>query len=264
MKADAFRDQAISDITPAVLAIGRPSFPQTLIGALRRVADVGHCMVFSFEGERSASCLLDAGNIPTGRDLGVAYSGHFFQSDPNRDAILSGQANAVPVLLPTFARRMYSNSYRKIFFEDSDIVDKCATAIWIDDTCFYVNFYRITSQGRFAREEVQRLMAVAPAVSAAVARHFQQDAAVEDGDPATRLRALFASAAPFTVLTGREKDVCIRILSGLSSEAIASELGISLHSALTYRKRAYEKLGISAQNELFSIALRLMASRTLN
>jgi DNA-binding CsgD family transcriptional regulator len=259
----AFRQHAIGDITPAVLAIGRPTFPQVLIGALRRVADVGHCMVFSFEGERSANCLLDAGNIPIGRDLGVAYSGHFFQSDPNRDAILSGQANATPVLLPTFARRMYRNSYRKIFFEDSDIVDKCATAIWVEDTCFYVNFYRVTSQGRFGRNEVQRLMAVAPAVSAAVARHFQRDEAVE-GDPAQSLKRLFTSATPFAALTGREKEVCLRILSGFSSEAIASELGISLHSALTYRKRAYEKLGISAQNELFSIALRLMVSRSLN
>lgn len=264
MKAEAFREQVIRDITPAVLAIGRASFPQTLIGALRRVADVGHCMVFSFAGERSANCLLDAGNIPIGRDLGVAYSGHFHLSDPNRDAIFEGQTNAAPILLPTFARRMYSDSYRKIFFEDSDIVDKCATAIWVEDTCFYVNFYRITSQGRFAREEVQRLMAVAPAVSAAVARHFQQDVAAEGGDPLRRLKALFANAAPFAALTGREKDVCLRILSGFSSEAIAAELGISLHSALTYRKRAYEKLGISAQNELFAIALRLMASRSQN
>jgi len=263
MKAEAFRAQAISDITPAVLAIGRASFPETLIGALRRVADVGHCMVFSFAGERQASCLLDAGNIPIGRDLGVAYSGHFFLSDPNRDAILAGHADAAPVLLPTFARRMYSDSYRKIFFDDSDIVDKCATAIWVEDTCFYVNFYRITSQGRFAREDVQRLMAVAPAVSAAVARHFQQDATAA-GDPLLRLQALFANASPFAALTGREKEVCLRILSGFSSEAIACELGISLHSALTYRKRAYEKLGISAQNELFAIALRLVASRSLN
>ena len=106
MKANAFREEALGHITPAVLAIGRPSFPQALIGALRRVADVGHCMVFSFTGERSAECLLDAGNIPTGRDLGVAYSGHFHLSDPNRDAIFEGQADAVPVLLPTFARRM--------------------------------------------------------------------------------------------------------------------------------------------------------------
>ena len=133
----------------------------------------------------------------------------------------------------------------------------------VDDTCFYVNFYRITSQGRFAREDVQRLMAVAPTVSAAVARHFQQDATAA-GDPLLRLKALFADAAPFAALTGREKEVCQRILSGFSSEAIAAELGISLHSALTYRKRAYEKLGISAQNELFAIALRLMASRSLN
>ena len=263
MKADAFREQAIREITPAVLAIGRPRFPQVLIGALRRVADVGHCMVFSFAGERSASCLLDAGNIPIGRDLGVAYSGHFHLSDPNRGAIFEGQANAAPVLLPTFTRRMYSDSYRKIFFEDSDIVDKCATAIWVEGTCFYVNFYRITSQGRFRRDEVQRLMAVAPAVSAAVARHFQQDDAA-GGDPARQLKTLFASAAPFAALTGREKDVCLRILSCFSSEATAAELGISLHSALTYRKRAYEKLGISAQNELFAMVLRLMISRSLN
>jgi hypothetical protein len=208
MKADAFREQAIFDIAPAVLAIGRPSFPQTLIGALRRVADVGHCMVFSFAGERSANCLLDAGNIPIGRDLGVAYSGHFFLSDPNRDAIFEGKADAAPVLLPTFARRMYGDSYRKIFFEDSDIVDKCATAIWVEDTCFYVNFYRVTSQGRFAREEVQRLMAVAPAVSAAVARHFQQGPAAES-DPARQLKLLFASAAPFAALPdARRRFAC--------------------------------------------------------
>ena len=264
MKAQAFTPSVVSDITPALLAIGRDSFPQALIGALRRVGDVGHCMVFSFAGPRSAACLLDVGNIPTGRDLGIAYSEHFHRADPNRDAVFEGQAQSAPIVLPTFARRMYSDGYRKIFFDDSDIVDKFATAIWTGDTCFYVNFYRITAQGRFSRDQVARLTAVAPAVSAAVARHFQNDAA-PDSDPMDRLKTLFDTAAPFAVLTGREKQVCLHILSGLSSEAIAAELGIGLHSALTYRKRAYDKLGISSQNELFAIALRLMASgRQLN
>lgn len=264
MKAGTFRERAISEIAPAVLAIDRPSFPQALIGALRQVADVGHCMVFSLSGERSASCLLDAGNIPIGRDLGAAYSGHFHLADPNREAIFEAQPSAAPILLPAFARRMYSDSYRKLFFEDSDIVDKCATAIWVDDTCFYVNFYRITSQGRFSRRDVQRLMAIAPAVSAAVARHFQHHAVAEAGNLLCQLQSLFAGAAAFAMLTGRERDVCVRILSGFSSEAIAAELGISPHSALTYRKRAYEKLGISAQNELFAIALKSMAARGRN
>ena len=61
-------------------------------------------------------------------------------------------------------------------------------------------------------------------------------------DPMRRLKQLFATSEPLAALTGREKEVCLRILSGFSSEAIAADLGISLHSALTYRKRAYERL----------------------
>lgn len=264
MKAGAaFAPPATSDITPAVLAIGRPEFAQTLIATLRRVADVGHCMVFSFAGERSARCLLDIGNIPIGGELGAAYSEHFHVADPNREAIFREQAIGTPIVLSAFARRMYGGEYRKIFFEDSGIVDKLATAIWVGQTCFYVNFYRTTSQGRFASDAAQRLRAAAPAVSAAVARHFQHELSPKD-DPAGTLKALFASGAPFACLTGREKQVCLRIVSGLSSEAISADLDIGLHSTLTYRKRAYEKLGISSQNELFAIALRLLAARSIN
>lgn len=264
MKAGAaFAPPATNDITPAVLAIGRPAFAQTLIATLRRVADVGHCMVFSFTGERSARCLLDIGNIPIGAELGAAYSEHFHVADPNRDAIFREQAIGTPVVLPAFARRMYGGKYRKIFFEDSGIVDKLATAIWVAQTCFYVNFYRTTSQGRFASDEVQRLRAIAPAVSAAVARHFQHEP-VSREDPDRTLETLFASGAPFARLTGREKEVCLRIVSGLSSEAISADLGIGLHSTQTYRKRAYEKLGISSQNELFAVVLRLLAARRMN
>ncbi|MCG2629145.1 helix-turn-helix transcriptional regulator [Bradyrhizobium sp. WYCCWR 13023] len=244
---------AAGDVTPAVLAIGRPDFPSILIDTLRRQAGVGHCMVFALTRAGAARCLLDAGNIPTGSDLGAAYAGQFHQSDPNRDALFEGEGGA-PIMLPSFAPRMYGARYRKIFFNDSDIVDKCATAIWAGDTCFYVNFYRITAQGRFGDAERARLQAIAPVIGASVARHFQQAAT-----PDQNLAVLFASRAPLAALTPREQEVCRRILSGLSSEAISQELGISLHSTLTYRKRAYERLGISSQSELFGIVLRLLA-----
>jgi len=263
MKAPAFKETCSGDIAPAVLAIGRPSFPQALIDTLRRTADVGHCMVFTFDGERSTRCLLDIGNIPIGADLGVAYAGHFHLADPNRETIFRQRENSSPIVLPTFARRMYGERYRKIFFEDSEIVDKFATAIWVESACFYVNFYRTTVQGRFARAQIERLMQLAPAIAAAVARHFQDGVlaqALPEHDPFGKLAGLFASSAPLTRLTEREKEVCLRILAGFSSEAISADIGIGLHSTLTYRKRAYEKLGISSQNELFAIALRLLAS----
>lgn len=244
---------ATGDITPAVLAIGRPDFPKILIDTLRCQAGVGHCMVFALTRAGAASCLLDAGNIPIGGDLGAAYAGQFHESDPNRDALFESESNA-PIVLPSFTPRMYGARYRKIFFNDSDIVDKCATAIWTGDTCFYVNFYRVTAQGRFGDAERARLQAIAPTIGASVARHFQQAAA-----PDQNLAALFGTRAPLSALTPREQDVCRRILLGFSSEAISQALGISLHSTLTYRKRAYERLGISSQNELFSIVLRLLA-----
>ena len=63
--------------------------------------------------------------------------------------------------------------------------------------------------------------------------------------------------APLSALAPREQEVCRYFLLGLSSEAISQTLGISLHSTRTYRKRAYERLGISSQNELLAIVLRL-------
>lgn len=246
---------AAGDVTPAVLAIGRPDFPNILIDTLRRQAGVGHCMVFALSRAGAARCLLDVGNIPTGSDLGAAYAGQFHESDPNRDALFEGEGRAL-IVLPSFAPRMYGARYRKIFFNDSNIVDKCATAIWTGDTCFYVNFYRITAQGRFGEAERARLQVIAPAIGASVARHFQQTATAT---PDQSLAALFATRAPLSALTPREQEVCRHILLGLSSEAISQALGISLHSTLTYRKRAYGRLGISSQNELFSIVLRMLA-----
>ena len=119
---------AAGDVTPAVLAIGRPDFPEVLIETLRRQADVGHCMVFALSRAGAAHCLLDAGNIPIGAELGAAYAGQFHESDPNRDAMFEGEGGA-SIMLPAFAPRMYGARYRKIFFQDSGIVDKCATAI---------------------------------------------------------------------------------------------------------------------------------------
>jgi hypothetical protein len=134
---EAFTD-SVGDITPPVRATGRPGFSQAVIGTLRRLANVGHCLVFSPVAGGAVRCLLDIGNIAIGGARGLAYSERFHMADANRDANLNQAASAAPIVLPSFARRTYSNSYRRLFFVDSGIVDKFATAIWVDGACFYV------------------------------------------------------------------------------------------------------------------------------
>ncbi|WP_022719797.1 helix-turn-helix transcriptional regulator [Rhodopseudomonas sp. B29] len=250
-----------SVLAPVVLAIGQPCFPDVLMESLRAVARVGHCMVFAFDeaGAASTRCALDTGIIGIGGELGVAYSQHFYAADPNRECMMARNSARAPIILPRFSRRMYGDSYRKLFFDDAKIVDKIACATWAQDACFYVNFYRTSQQGRFAAREAEALSDLAPLLSAIIARHCQATARQADAEDNTRkLAHLFDSNARFASLTGREKQVCRLILAGYGSEAIAATLAISLHSTFTYRKRAYGKLGISSQNELFAIALSTM------
>jgi DNA-binding CsgD family transcriptional regulator len=255
-------DAAMDGFEQAVLHVGRSAFPDALMAHLRRVAAVDHCMVFAFANDRDAQCLLTAGDIAIGDDLGAAYAGHFHANDPNKEVIFKRTRDADAVLMPFVARRMYRRDYRKLFFDDSGIVDKFATALWHEGICIYANFYRLEAGGRYTDRQVDALHRASPKVVAAITRHCQlvletQSRRRSDG------RGLLADAfakPPLQALTSRERDVCTRILLGLSSEAIAGELGVSLNSVLTYRRRAYQRLGITSQNELFSLVMAQLAA----
>jgi DNA-binding CsgD family transcriptional regulator len=56
-------------------------------------------------------------------------------------------------------------------------------------------------------------------------------------------------------LSEREAAVCVGIVTGHSNEAIALHLELSINSVRTYRRRAYAKLQITSQNELFALIL---------
>ena len=64
---------------------------------------------------------------------------------------------------------------------------------------------------------------------------------------------------PFDKLTKRESEVCERILVGFTSTGISLDLDIAESSVNTYRRRAYGKLGIATQNELFSLCISALS-----
>jgi DNA-binding CsgD family transcriptional regulator len=66
-------------------------------------------------------------------------------------------------------------------------------------------------------------------------------------------RLLNASSGPD--LTPRQTEGCARIVLGYSILAISLELGITQNTVSTLRKRAYSRLGICSQNELFALCL---------
>src|SRR5690606_16260279 len=120
----------------------------------------------------------------------------------------------------------------------------------------YCNFYRLQDSGRFSAEDLDRLRELLPLVSHLIAAHHRLLPARPAGSAQSVIHSIISRAVPpFDKLTNREREVCARILLGFSSEAIALDLGIAPSSVTTYRKRSYEKLGITGQSELFSLCL---------
>jgi DNA-binding NarL/FixJ family response regulator len=58
-----------------------------------------------------------------------------------------------------------------------------------------------------------------------------------------------------TQLTGREREVMVRVAEGYTNSQIAAELGLGVKSIETYRSRVMEKLGLTCRSELVRFAL---------
>jgi DNA-binding CsgD family transcriptional regulator len=60
-------------------------------------------------------------------------------------------------------------------------------------------------------------------------------------------------ATRYGSLTFRERQVCARAAIGMTVEATALELGVARTSVLTYRQRAYQRLGVASALELCAL-----------
>ena len=57
------------------------------------------------------------------------------------------------------------------------------------------------------------------------------------------IRKVRAAAAALTQLSGRERQVVLRVADGLTNKAVAGELGISAKTVEKYRRAAVDKTG---------------------
>jgi DNA-binding CsgD family transcriptional regulator len=125
------------------------------------------------------------------------------------------------------------------------------------DHALYVNLYRGIDRPPFTSEELEIIRRSSDVLIAMIERHFALTNDEDAGDlkAVQRLIAEIARerGAPLSM---READTCARIVAGYSTEGIALSLGVSQHSVISYRRRAFEKLGIATQKELFAIVLR--------
>jgi DNA-binding CsgD family transcriptional regulator len=119
--------------------------------------------------------------------------------------------------------------------------------IWLS-----VNLYRDRRFGNYHPREIALIEAMAPLIAHAARHHYaicgQRDMAISHLMLA-RVRGLCPE------LSKRELDVLTGVLEGLSAQEIGDTMGIKATSVVTYQKRAFRRLGISSQRQLFALCI---------
>jgi DNA-binding NarL/FixJ family response regulator len=78
-------------------------------------------------------------------------------------------------------------------------------------------------------------------------------------EPLSCLATIEQCIADSTHLPPREREVCSRVIFGMSSLEIAGDLHLCEPTVKTYRKRAYERLSVAREHDLLTWYLRTWA-----
>lgn len=251
--------------------IGTNDFDQQFYDLSREILNVNQCTVFRFATGEQPECLLAEANHSQYRNLvrGIAqeFAREGYQRDPNLigpgSMIPSGNRLIVRCVSPSHVRDV---AFRKRFYDEALVRQELAMIASINGQTLYCSFFRSEEQKDFASEDAQQLQVLGNFLIQTLGKHaeiigMRHGQQPQRPEPATlcperrermyqELRATLLKAPGG--LTQREAEICASIALGYTTLGISLKLGISINTVATHRKRAYAKLGISSQNELFA------------
>lgn len=219
-----------------IQAAGSSAFGPAILDAGRRVADVDEVYGFWEPHGQVPHSFASSSVLEDAEARAQVYAAHFHRHDP---VALTRRGTPVGAGLATVLRSndVALKAYRAQCFDAPALRFKYSFGWHDPGGWFFLNFYTRKSNDTRA---LDRLATVANLGLAAVIRRMRpresRDETIE------RLEGRLAAA--FAGLAQRERQVLARTMLGENSARIAAELGISGSSILTFRQRAYRKLGV--------------------
>ena len=143
-----------------------------------------------------------------------------------------------------------SVGFRRRFFDEPGIVERLSIVQRGADAWRAMSVARHATEGYFSDDEIGALINLAWLALPMLPLNRDRAEAAQQLT-ARQLEERFA--ARFPSLTKRECEVCARAAIGMTVEATALDLAIGKSSVLTYRQRAYGRLGITSPFQLCSL-----------
>lgn len=155
--------------------------------------------------------------------------------------------------------RFESSEYYATYYRRTGMVDELGALQRLDDnSVLHLSLGRNAGYPKFTARETRKFRMLSVAIMPKLAKLAGSDTARGTSPPTRRdLVEIFRNlpAGDHCALSRREAQVAALITQGHSSRAISLNLGISIHTVKVHRRNLYKKLSISAQNELFGLAM---------
>jgi DNA-binding CsgD family transcriptional regulator len=254
LRVEIIRRPSAFEMGALVEAIGTPAFPAELLRFLNRETGVEHYCVFQLGRRTPRPIVFDS---VAGRqfvlDQSTRYlAGGCWRQDPTIDAarlcVSAGEASVLRLEVD----RLPHGDLRDRIYGDANIRERIMICGGARSAALGLSVLRSSRDGRFDGGNLRRIRHVAGTLLALVGKHAQL------AERVSRVSATLTSLVEiernilvcYREMPRREAQVCARILYGLSGGGIALDLGISEQTVMTYRKRAYGRLGIATHREL--------------
>ncbi len=252
---------AVNAFAPVLDDLGTPRFDRAFMTAINEIVVADHFTFFAYTARDGLSLLAIASRHDTtlNRSLTRDYIKDYHKLDPNFADLSKRGSSRKIVVRRHDPSRLKTRAYQKRFFAAAGLVDKISYIWRQPEIAYYINIYRAVETGRYTAGDAMLLGGLAPFLTRLMRRHADHigfTKSLRHNDPRGFIETLVRLSGQD--LTPRERQVCSRILLGLSADGIALDLGIGKASVITFRRRAYAKLGISTQAELFALCLRAL------
>ena len=230
-------------------------FAQAVLAVVGGYARVQHCTVFAFQRYRNPELISAATRAGqnVAKDTAPPYIQQYFRKDEIQEIIVrrsewrrteiysfTGNLRTISPILTIGSRAIPASTSRSA----SPVVIRVRHNVWIS-----VNLYRDVCHGPFVSAEIEAIRNLSSLFAHTAARHYAID---NHGRLGVRNFVTDELTRRGRDLTVREREVAIRILDGQTAKVIAANLAISPSTVVTYRERAYEKLGVRTRAELFA------------
>ena len=186
------------------------------------------------------------------------YARGLYRIDPVRRAGREGFTGCATIrdLAPEDFER---SEYWIQMYQERGVIDELTHFLPVPNGSVQLHLARTRGEQLFTSTEVARHRAIFPTLLAALRSFDCFDGAAEENDFSERVEATYVDFGVDT-LTAREQEVVRFVLEGHNSESISHALGIATNTVRELRQRAYRKLGVRTQGQLFSRFLERLSS----